>query len=636
MSIRLNVTVSKWAIRPLTKEKCKTLSGALSKLDKNITLSNITVETLAKYINDGHSIMPAIFGKYNLNSKGQYTRSKANFYSLDSLFLDIDNSIKKYYKDIDGKTKQETINFKIGDPRHVSIEQAKKTLKEFGLDYFILYTTLSHKEEEQHKYRIGFMLKETVFDIDTADKLYRDLCYTLSPLGIKVDTATLECSRIFFPGTVIETNNNAYLDITKLKEYVPEPKNTGSTSRKITTCTKKTYEEKEIEKEDIINYINEQVQEIHEIDFSNRYDEINEILDLTEILGVEQYEKFRCILHEDHDPSAYIYDNGDCTVYHCFGCEERLNGVQLIKKLFDLDELSFIRFLEDNTQIRIGTEYQKQSIQIATSNTHYILDEKGLERDNETVYKYLKKRNLFLMLETLYSLGSLKATLQPLGQHENGITFFYALSRLETFYNKRYGTSLIQTSIRTKINTLANLGFIKKLDLKELNDKVQKNCKEWMKNNNRLRYPNFFYLPPLTLNLLKNAENIINIEKEIGVKARNACKKQAIIVQEVERANEIYVQNRRKYNIESEKLYKDTVAYINSLEKTHFEIEEVVKNIDKNRNYRKDYKTRQVEIYMTKLTKEGIVKRVKCSKLNRKEYNIPDTYTHYQYVYVIL
>lgn len=653
INIKMNLTISNKPIRPLTKQKCIEMAGVYSTL-KYLKEFNGTEKELANYINQGYVIIPAIFKNKVKNPKGNYTRRKDNFHVLNTLFVDVDNAIEKTIINEHGKKERIKINFYLGDPKHITIEQAKNALKELGLDYCIIYKTLSHTDN-QHKFRIGFKLKETITNPDAADKLYRNLCHTLSPLGVVVDTKALECSRLFYPGTVIETKDS-YLDVTKLKEFkekVVEPSSSNKRSSNKTNESKKKNEttKKEtklnveintnlnlnVDKEYIINFLNEEVQEIVNIDFGERYDQLSNIIDLQKLLKVAEYQKFNCIFHEDHDPSAYVYRNEHgYTTYHCFGCNERLNGVQFVKKKLALDENAFLEFLEENTQIRVGTEYQKKCAKIATYNKYYLLDKKGFKRDNEIVYNYLKRRNLFLLLETLYDLGSLYATYYPLSIYNDGITFFNSLKYVQSFYNDRYRTKLTEENIRVKVNALANIGLIKKLSIKELNETAQKNCKSWVIENNKYKYPNFYYLTPLTWDLLKSAETIIQTEKELGVKARNACKKQALIVQEEKRASEIYVQNGRKYVVEEERLFRETVSYIDSLEKTYFEIEEVSKNIDKSCNYRKDYKIRQIEIYMTKLIKDNVVKKVKCSKKNKELYGIPDTYTHYKSVYVIL
>lgn len=636
----INLSMSKLPISINDKQNAINLTGKYSML-YNLKEFNGNVGDVANIINKGHIVIPATFKENKKNDKGQYTRCYANFNSLNTLFIDIDNQEEVSNLDDNGNKVKEVIKYKVGDKKHISISRAKEVLNNLGLEYFIIYTTMSHSEE-QHKFRIGFLLKEPITDITIAKQVYLNLGATVRELNVIPDARALEPSRLFFPGKVIEVKDNSYLDITKLhkfekcnKDKSKENENKDNDIKTVKVNVTQKSKDYNFTLENLLDYINTKVPNLLDVDFSNRYDVLNGFIDLTELFQVVENEKFSCIFHSDSNPSAYIYKNGEITIYHCFSCDERLNAVQLIKKLFDLDEYTFIKILEENTNIRIGSAYQKKAREIAMSTMLYLADTKGFERDNEIVFKYLRRRNLFLMLESLYILGSLNTTINSLSRFEDGITFFSAISFIRSFYNGKFGSNLTDENIRIKINTLANLGLIRKLDIEELKDNVKDNCKTWMKNNGYVKYPNFYYITPITPNILKRAEDIILLEKKAGVKVKNSCKKQSLVIQS-EVADEIYVQNKAQYNISEEPLYLEVVRYLNNINKQWFEIKEIIKNIDKYRKYNKSHKEKQVEIYLTKLALEEKIKKVKCSKANKTKYGIPDSYTHYESVYVLL
>ena len=616
----IKLTISKHPISTKNKKAALDLTAKYSML-YNLKEFKGTENDLAKLINDGYIIIPATFKKHVANQKGDYTRCYNNFSDLNTLFIDIDN-------------KSENVDYTIDMPNHISIEDAKKVLNDLGLDWFIIYTTLSHSEQ-QHKFRIGFILKYTINDIQEAKALYLNLGATLNPLNVEVDARALEPSRLFFPGIVLEIRKNSFLDIKKLESFEKVKKHNNKKAYKVTNKKEAIVKNFKFTLDEILSFINNKVINNLDIDFSKRYDVLNAILDLTEFLNVEEYEKFSCMFHADSNPSAYIYKNENgISVYHCFSCNERLNSVQIIKKLFELDEYNFILILEKNTKIKIGSEYQKKVANITMATLMYISDNKGFESDNEIVFKYFRKRRLFLILETLYLIGSLNATIKPLSKNEQGICFFSSISYVKNFYNNKYGTKLTDENIRLKINTLANLGMITKLKMDDLEDYVQEKCKKWMKDRGFIKYSNFYSLSTITINTLKYAENIILLEKKAGVKVKNQSKKQTTVIQK-DNADNIYVQNKIKYDINKENLFIETIKYLDSLNKKWFEIKDILKNIDKKRKYKKAYKEKQVEVYLTKLALDDKIIKIKCSKANKIKYTIPDKYTHYQSVYVL-
>ena len=622
----IKLSISKYPIENKDKSSAINLTAKFSML-YNLREFIGTENDLAKLINQGYIIIPATFRKNIINKKGDYTRCYDNFSGLNTLFIDIDN-------------KSNNVDYTINNPNHISIEDAKQALNDLGLDWFIIYTTLSHSEE-QHKFRIGFRLKETVSDIKKAKALYLDLGATLKPLNVEVDARALEPSRLFFPGIVLEVKENSFLDINRLQHFEKCSKKNNS-KKSANIKTNKLYNDKKdlVVKEfnftldEILAYINNKITASLDIDYFKRYDILNNILDLTELFNVEEYDKFSCIFHKDTNPSAYIYKNeNDISVYHCFSCDERLNGVQLVKRLFDLDEYTFNLILEKNTKIRIGSEYQKKVANIAMATLMYISDNKGFESDNEIVFKYFRRRRLFLILESLYLIGNLNATIKPLSKDDKGICFFSSISYIKSFYNNKYGTNLTDDNIRLKINTLANLGMISKLHIDELQDDVKENALKWMKDKGFCKYPNFYFLTPITINILKHAEDIILLEKKAGVKAKNQSKKQSVIIQK-DNADKIYVQNKIKYDIDKEDLFIEVIKYLSSMDKEWFNLKEVYKNIDRKRKYRKSYKERQIELYITKLILEKKVLKIRCSGANKLKYNIPDKYTHYEILYI--
>lgn len=648
MANELCLTISKKPLYNKSKRNANTLVRALSVLD-NLQIFKGSLNDLADKIENGYVIIPALLEKKVVNGNGIYTRSMANFKSIEVLAIDIDNS--DHF--IDPITKEQIkIDYYIGDTKHISIEDAKAVLNELGLNYSMIYTTLSHSQK-QHKFRVVFTLNKPIYDVKEAKQIYLNLGYTLEKLGLEVDGRALEPSRLFFPGKVLELKTNSYLDILKLKEYkktnkkVKKDKNINKIIESDTISITRQSDIKPLKDintfsmDSIINHINDKIKYPLEIDYNNRYILLNTMIDLNELLNTEEYKKFQCVLpeHLDSDGSAYVYKSEDnITVYHCFGCGNRLNPVQFIKYYFDLDEATLFKLLEQNTLLKIGSIYQKTVQDISFKTIMYMSDKNGLQNDSEIVFKYLSRRNLIPLLESMYILGSLNATKMPLIEREDsfmGASFFMANSSLQEYYNRKYKSRLTENNIRNKVNALANLGLIEKIALKDVRKDIKDNCIAYLKKMGLYKYPNFYLIKPLTIDILKKAENIIVLEKNSCAKARNQGKKQTTIIQG-ENANNIFIQNNKEIDIISEPLYKQLIIAIDNLEREYFTLDDILKEVDKKRKYKKAYKLKQIEIYLSKLLLDKKINRVKGSKANKTKYSIQsDKITQYTFVYIL-
>ena len=72
-----------------------------------------------------------------------------------------------------------------------------------------------------------------------------------------------------------------------------------------------------------------------EVDLSNDFDWINKNVPMNELLDVELNETFRCVIHDDNNPSAWVTtSNKEYQLYMCHSCGNNITLIDLLGKMF--------------------------------------------------------------------------------------------------------------------------------------------------------------------------------------------------------------------------------------------------------------------------------------------------------------
>lgn len=626
-----------------SKEQAKKWIGSMSIMQNEKAFTG-TVKELAEKINDGHTIIPAILQENEVNKDGVFTKSRINFKSLQVIALDIEN--------------KENIQF--------TIEKAKELMIEKGLEYNIIYSTFSNAEGNP-RFRIIFNLDKPVTCFYEAKAYMQSLAnHFVTKDGIILyDDKCIDPLRLFYNGIVTDINEDAITKIDTMDIGNIIIKDTAKKTKVIQDKINDSIKTKRplvIQREakanlsmlDLISYINERVTEETEVDFENRYGYLVKLCKMSEVLDVYYNSKFACILpdHVETDGSAYIYMDDEYEgkggtyheTYHCWGCDKRLDIVQLFKELCNLDDFTFFAIIEANTKLSIGSVYQKKGRKRIMDTQTYI--RKQLKIDSPKVYNYFKLRNLFGVLSELLQFGADHLSIKSLMEDKEELCFFLSTTKLAELMKEMQGRNITQQRASEKLNTLAILGVIRKIELKELRPDVREKAIEVM--NKRCEYLyikrhiNFYVINYLTPELLKRIENMIDKNREIGAKAKNESNEQVARTQGQEFADAVFVQTKKKFKMEddffnilsrkAEQLMKSQGFFNESI---------LIKEIDKKGNkYKKADKIKKVAIYLPQyiatVIDEGAYKilRTKCNKNVRAKLNVPVSISSFSYIYI--
>lgn len=245
------------------------------------------------------------------------------------------------------------------DPK-LSPEQAYQMAVESGLKVSFMYYT--HSSTDQcPKYRIAFVMDEKITNLDLRNRVMNAL---LQAYRGYADESCKNPSRLFYgghSGKVLYPNYEAVNradDVLMMmpKEETPTEQHRAERSEHIISEVD-TDNIRAIEKHDW-KYLRGKVGSSVPVEFDNneqffRY--LYHDVDMSELLGVDEKALFKCILHDDHVPSANIFRPHGVWTYACYGCNVRLNIKQLVEKIGKFQsEYQSLEFLKSVYNLKIA------------------------------------------------------------------------------------------------------------------------------------------------------------------------------------------------------------------------------------------------------------------------------------------
>ena len=167
-----------------------------------------SIEEIKQSILAGKTIRPSYCG-------GQESEWK----SQQVFMIDIDNEgnltddiiLDDYVKLIEGKKTK--VRFLVGSEQHKSYDDMVRHCKEINLIPNFIYTSFNHKEE-QHKFRLVFILDKVIDDFNTAKKIH---LYFMKMMG-ESDPSCKNLNRFYYAGKTIPFDNDNILNSNNIIE----------------------------------------------------------------------------------------------------------------------------------------------------------------------------------------------------------------------------------------------------------------------------------------------------------------------------------------------------------------------------------------------------------------------------------
>jgi len=349
------------------------------------------------------------------------------------------------------ENKKTKVRFLVGSEQHKSYDNIIKHCENIGLVPNFIYTSFNHKEE-QHKFRLVFILNKEITDFKIAKKIQ---LYIMNTIG-DVDEQCKNLNRPYFAGkeivfdsgniinsdNIIELSNSINVDTSyksnnnSTSEKSPHNNISNNHNINIIVGTKTNTSDDSNIKDDNYNikaianrnveYLKKKLNHPHKIFNNNQEfcDYIFKEINLGELLEFHNPKSFKCIFHEDNNPSAGVFKNEQgYWIYNCFGCGVSYNLLGVIEVLGKFrSRPKAYKFIREIFNLEMAeTEWQQEQKKLIDENLR-ALDTGELERECPQAYKNIKSNLKYL--RNLLHIAKDNVTTEKMTDNEDNVLFF--------------------------------------------------------------------------------------------------------------------------------------------------------------------------------------------------------------------
>lgn len=495
-----------------------------------------------------------------------------------------------------------------------------------------IYETFSSTEEHQ-RYRVVFAFDKTITDYNEMVALYEEVKAQYPTVDID---PSVDAGKILFGGKTLAFFNNVINKTPVVKAVGQAPR----TTTKASNVKETNHESIEIDKDTVLENLaamEEQYADVQELDINEAYRWINENVKMTDVLGIEENVRFRCILpnHEDNNPSARITTDGEEQVYFCSceACGYRL--ITLLSKLLDMSEVKVKMMILNALNISFGSEYQRNT-------ERYIAD---LRRNvnkmlPEDLQNYLNRRKLTRVYKLIIDFADAHITYSSLSTDDDRVVFFLGKRALK----EEMKLNFISGNAGEKLTILCELGFLRKLTNAEIRKDALTNANQQRealkqrlgKDINRV---DFYELVDLSPSVIAQIQDRIQHMEDNYVRQKgNNVNRRINTFGAEEVLTTINVQaevNTKKQNKIETKLRNvlDTLLENNNNLFNESDLAKAYRDTDK-KHITKKQAEQVVLDFIPTFKQEGLIDRVRVNKATRKQYGIPAGYDSNTFIYI--
>jgi len=410
----------------------KPTGADIGTIQNRLKATDITIKDLAKELIEGASFRPSfLMGK-----------KETDWISQQIFALDFDN----------GTTIDEELN----------------RCRELNILPIFAYTSFSHSKEH-HKFRLVFCMDSIINDYDTAKQIQS----ILMGLFNKSDKQCSNIGRLYFGGRdlVYEDYDNmidyknmltVYDDILSNNKLgvlgvqdkdniyninsIVYPKNPPTDNKDMNYNIQAIREHNIVYLKTILNINNDT------LIFETQQQFLDYIfkIDLPELLGIDNPRNFKCLFHNDNNPSANIFNDKETGnyIYKCnsASCGVAYNIIGIIERLGNFKSRpKTYKFIKDLFNLEImETDWQKEQKEILIENLKAIHNGE-LEsncpqayKNNKRILKYLEQMHL-IALDNIYN--------EKLTDDDGNVVFFASRS----YIAKKLNINTLNKNLQCKI-----------------------------------------------------------------------------------------------------------------------------------------------------------------------------------------
>ncbi len=359
-------------------------------------------------------------------------------------------------------------------------------------------------------------------------------------------------------------------------------------------------------------------------------------INLADLLEIKYPNSFRCLFHDDKNPSASIYQNQEGVyLYKCNSgkCGVSYNIIGVIEKLANFKSRpKTYKFIKDIFNLDISeTEWQKEQKEILLENLKVLydgeLEENCLQASkNISGIKHYLERLHIIAMNNIYN--------ENLTDNEGNVVFFASAD----YICKQMGISPNSLNkVSQRIVALAYHKLLNKLDDSEIPDQFLKKSQA-ININNGIKYShiNWFSIPSYTVNKFPEIRERGEQWKENKYTMKGISREMFFRAEGLEVANELYPQRKKvTENIDGQMIVVDRTT----TKVSNIRTDDIVKSIQyliseygyANENaivetLRSKYAYITTQIQIKKSLKEILdsynLKRIRANKKIKEQYGI--------------
>jgi hypothetical protein len=529
---------------------------------------------------------------YNDKPQGKEIGAITNRLATEKVEIEINKLAEKLIKGhtfkpaVVGKKEaewMEQILFALDFDENTTIDSELNRCKELNILPVFAYTSFSH-QEDHHKFRLVFCANEVITNYETA----KTLQLTLMNIFINCDEKCKNISRLFFGGRkLIYTNYNNTINYKEIIDKYSIKIEEGFSPRKIKDNTiipiissgekplgedSKYYNLKALRDRNV-EYLKNKINN-PKIILENNQAFFNYIkgYDLGDLLEIKYPNSFRCILHEDNNPSAGIFQNEEGTyLYHCFSCGVSYNIINLIEVLGNFKSRpKAYKFMREIFNIEIQeTEFQKEQKELLDENLRVLINGE-LEKNCPITYKNISRNIKYLSQLLLIAKDNVYN--EKFTDSDDNIVFYASNTYICKLLNMSENSS---TEISKKNALFAYHMLLNKLEDSEIPDEILKRSQAINANDDKYRkHINCYSIPSYNTIAFKEIEAQGEKWKENNYSMTGISREMFYRGEGLEVANWLYPQHTHVYDKEQEQTLDRTTT-----SKSNERTDEIVKII---------------------------------------------------------
>ena len=401
-----------------------------------------------------------------------------------------------------------------------------------------------------------FTSNRIITDYDTAKNIQLILINLF-----KSDPHCKNLNRVYYGGkSIVYEDYNSVLDVDvllkKYENYIIEDGEKTVQDNRCNINTNYLVQKTQTPTKDSINYniqaikgrnidylhtvlsIDGEVELQNEQDF---YDYIRTEINLAELLGIKYANNFKCIVHNDNNPSAGIFKANDgAYMYNCFGCGFKGNIIHIIQMLTRLKTYQVLDLIKEIYNIEIvKTDWQKEQVRILKTNREMLLNG-DLQNHYPEVYKLV--RRYIPQLVVMHDIAIMNVRDENFTDNNGDIVFFISNNELAKLLDQRQPTRMNQRNV-----LFAFLKLLKRLDKNEIPPEDLEKALQIQKKYNHHKLVNYFSLGDYDVFKMKKAQERVEMWNKNSMSMGGLSYEGIYRTFGYEVASEVYPQHKTKF-----------------------------------------------------------------------------------------